>query len=504
MRRRCPLQVCISPEMQSCGGISRLSDDASTNQKRIETWEVLKKELKDQFLPCNTSWVARESLRNLRHTGTFCEFVKEFSSLMLDRQDDSGNGKAKFDKKFKKKEKAKKVVIETSEPRAVEKPRRGCFICGNLEHRARECPKRTGSVAGTVSGVCGVTLQGLMMVAGQINGKEMKALVDMGATNNFISERVVHKLGLDVKPCDSQVKDVNSKAVPISGVANTELRMGSWSGQCDFMAVELDDFDVILGIDFFKTAYVMILPLGGIFISGGNKPKFVRGEYDEDTTAGKKSKMADAGPSMLVHRRKGCIHLILPVFAALGRYMRRCIEDRLRHNRFVDLSLNRSQYFGKEGKQSSYVDEGVDTSWWGWFVKMQSHAASMRMGLDSECRQGSAGGICESRQTGGIVGWCWCHDTGLVDGTWHDAAKLRSSWVIVRAGCTTGGHVGLASAVSVDRYRAYGLESRQCAWADGRQRAQAGTRMGEQTSMCGDVRQAVRTDVDGLGRLADG
>ncbi|KAL0388037.1 UNVERIFIED_CONTAM: hypothetical protein Sradi_2685500 [Sesamum radiatum] len=34
---------------------SRLSDDASANRERIETWEVLKKELKDQFLPCNTS-----------------------------------------------------------------------------------------------------------------------------------------------------------------------------------------------------------------------------------------------------------------------------------------------------------------------------------------------------------------------------------------------------------------------------------------------------------------
>ncbi|KAL0406151.1 UNVERIFIED_CONTAM: hypothetical protein Slati_3929000 [Sesamum latifolium] len=41
---------------------SRLSDDASTNRERIETWDVLKKELKDQFLPYNTSWVAREFL----------------------------------------------------------------------------------------------------------------------------------------------------------------------------------------------------------------------------------------------------------------------------------------------------------------------------------------------------------------------------------------------------------------------------------------------------------
>ncbi|KAL0440633.1 UNVERIFIED_CONTAM: hypothetical protein Sradi_0002200 [Sesamum radiatum] len=57
------------------------------------------------------------------------------------RIDDSGEDKAKFGKKFKNKEKAKEVVTETSDPRAVEKLRVGCFICGNLEHRARDCSK---------------------------------------------------------------------------------------------------------------------------------------------------------------------------------------------------------------------------------------------------------------------------------------------------------------------------------------------------------------------------
>ncbi|KAL0373126.1 UNVERIFIED_CONTAM: hypothetical protein Scaly_0994200 [Sesamum calycinum] len=71
---------------------SRLSNDASANRKCIETWEMLKKELNDQFLHCNTSWVARESLRNLRHTGMVCEFVKEFSSLMFGREKYVGGG----------------------------------------------------------------------------------------------------------------------------------------------------------------------------------------------------------------------------------------------------------------------------------------------------------------------------------------------------------------------------------------------------------------------------
>ncbi|GFY81562.1 hypothetical protein Acr_01g0013710 [Actinidia rufa] len=59
----------------------------------VETWGILKKELKDQFLPCNSSWVARELLRGLRHTGSVRDYVKEFSSLLLDIMDMSEEDK---------------------------------------------------------------------------------------------------------------------------------------------------------------------------------------------------------------------------------------------------------------------------------------------------------------------------------------------------------------------------------------------------------------------------
>ena len=40
--------------------------------------------MNDQFLPTNTAWVAREALKRLRHTESVREYIKEFSSLMLD------------------------------------------------------------------------------------------------------------------------------------------------------------------------------------------------------------------------------------------------------------------------------------------------------------------------------------------------------------------------------------------------------------------------------------
>ncbi|KAL0387174.1 UNVERIFIED_CONTAM: hypothetical protein Sradi_2599200 [Sesamum radiatum] len=135
MPRRCLSQMYLIGDSK-LWWCSRLLDDANANHKRIVMWEVLK-ELKDQlqFLPCNTSWIAREFLRNVKHTGTVANNPEQ-------RNDDSGEDKAKFDKKFKKNEKAKEVVTETFEPRAVERLGAGYFIYRNLEYRARDCPKR--------------------------------------------------------------------------------------------------------------------------------------------------------------------------------------------------------------------------------------------------------------------------------------------------------------------------------------------------------------------------
>ena len=47
----------------------------------------MKKELKDQFLPTNTTWMVRESLKKLNQTGSVKDYVKEFSSLIFDIKD---------------------------------------------------------------------------------------------------------------------------------------------------------------------------------------------------------------------------------------------------------------------------------------------------------------------------------------------------------------------------------------------------------------------------------
>jgi hypothetical protein len=53
----------------------------------VLSWEALCKELKGQFLPCNNAWVARDSLKKLKHTTSVREYVKQFNTLMLDIKD---------------------------------------------------------------------------------------------------------------------------------------------------------------------------------------------------------------------------------------------------------------------------------------------------------------------------------------------------------------------------------------------------------------------------------
>ncbi|GMI75485.1 hypothetical protein HRI_001217800 [Hibiscus trionum] len=53
----------------------------------IKTWEEMKKELKNMFFPENMDYNARKKLRDLSHTRTVRNYVREFSALMLDIKD---------------------------------------------------------------------------------------------------------------------------------------------------------------------------------------------------------------------------------------------------------------------------------------------------------------------------------------------------------------------------------------------------------------------------------
>ena len=58
------------------------------------------------------------------------------------------------------------------------------------------------------------------------------------------------------------------------------MRMDSWDGYVDLLAVPLDDFELILGVNFLKTAKAAVIPhLGGLLIMDEERPCFVAGVH---------------------------------------------------------------------------------------------------------------------------------------------------------------------------------------------------------------------------------
>ncbi|KAL0352155.1 UNVERIFIED_CONTAM: Transposon Ty3-I Gag-Pol polyprotein [Sesamum calycinum] len=128
------------------------------------------------------------------------------------------------------------------------------------------------------------TQKGLMHVRVQINGKAVMAMLDSGAIHNFVADREIQKLGLTLAQHSSRIKAVNLEAKPIQGAAGVELKVGAWTGQCKLLAVPLDDFDVILGMDFMLLANAMVMPyLNGLFIANPSSTCFVQGTYLQDS-----------------------------------------------------------------------------------------------------------------------------------------------------------------------------------------------------------------------------
>ena len=102
-----------------------------------------------------------------------------------------------------------------------------------------------------------VTHKGLKYVELLTSGQKIMALEDSGATHNFVSIKEAARLGLKLTRDDNKLKAMNNQAQETHVMAkNMVIKMGDWKGTIDFLSVPLDDFDFILGNDFFQRAKV--------------------------------------------------------------------------------------------------------------------------------------------------------------------------------------------------------------------------------------------------------
>ncbi|KAK2992860.1 hypothetical protein RJ640_011953 [Escallonia rubra] len=177
------------------------------------------------------------------------------------------------------------------ERRAKNKPKDGCFFCGG-PHWARDSPRQgklnalieekgeseeddvqMGSlqilnalhakpVAKVPSGEGQAsTRKGLLYVEAKLNGKPTKVMVDTGATHNFVTREEATRLGLKVVSGGGWLKSVNTDAKPLQGTARqVEMCLGTWRGLVDFSVAPIDDFKVVIGLDFLRQVNALVSP----------------------------------------------------------------------------------------------------------------------------------------------------------------------------------------------------------------------------------------------------
>ncbi|KMS97525.1 hypothetical protein BVRB_5g126380 [Beta vulgaris subsp. vulgaris] len=185
-------------------------------------------------------------------------------------------------KPYERKDKGKDKTFFDGKPK-----NRHCFLCGG-PHFARECPQRQKLNAivaahdqksedetqmgtlrllssvkatierpkgeGDIAKVCTlprIKKSSLMFVEAVVNGRTYKALVDMSASHNFVAEKEAARLMLRYAKELGVLKTVNTSPVPIHGIARSiSLHLGEWKGTIDHIVVPMDDFSLVLGIEF--------------------------------------------------------------------------------------------------------------------------------------------------------------------------------------------------------------------------------------------------------------
>ena len=159
------------------------------------------------------------------------------------------------------------------------KEKLNALMAGDGEDSGAEVPIRANPFQLLNAMRAKATHRGLMYDELLTGGQKIVALVDNGATHNFVSTKEAARLGLKLVKDDNKLKFVNSQAQETHGMAkNMEIQIGDWKGTIDFLSVPLDDFDFILGNDFFQRAKVALLPhLNGLLIMDEKQPCFVAG-----------------------------------------------------------------------------------------------------------------------------------------------------------------------------------------------------------------------------------
>ncbi|KAJ0507099.1 putative aspartic peptidase domain superfamily [Helianthus annuus] len=124
--------------------------------------------------------------------------------------------------------------------------------------------------------------EGLQLVSMVVNGRPVKALVDTGASHNFVSMDEAIRLGVRVTKQDAMIKTTNGPVQPILGMAyGVKVTIGKWKGKIDLSVLPMKDHNFVLGHDFFEKEQAFPIPWANKFcIIDGNQVHTMKTETD--------------------------------------------------------------------------------------------------------------------------------------------------------------------------------------------------------------------------------
>ncbi|GKE80525.1 putative retrotransposon gag domain, aspartic peptidase domain protein [Tanacetum coccineum] len=190
--------------------------DIERGTATIDTWAEFVADFKKQFYLENAKNEAKSWLRKLKQSGTIREYVKEFTTLVLEilelsDQDslfyflDGLQGWAKTEFERRKPWGKHGFDEDLKCEGAGDGGSMGSMRILNAIKEKTEVPKVVG--------------KGLQYVEATINGVKVRALVDSGVTHNFVAVDEAKRLGINATKGSGTIKAVNSEAKPIHEVA---------------------------------------------------------------------------------------------------------------------------------------------------------------------------------------------------------------------------------------------------------------------------------------------
>ena len=110
--------------------------------------------------------------------------------------------------------------------------------------------------------VCHSPGDSILAVMGHLKGVDTKFSLDIGAEQSILSARVVKDIGIKVYPCITQVKTATNQVSNVIGMSDP-LLVDIQGHACEicFLILDMEDHDVLLGLDWFEETGAGVYPL---------------------------------------------------------------------------------------------------------------------------------------------------------------------------------------------------------------------------------------------------